>query len=264
MEKVYISNFEDLKNCSEDDHIVLTDDISFPISFTAPVFKSFTGVLNGNNHTISNLYAIGDKKVGGLIGILKAGEIHDVSIQSAVESKSLGGGVVGMNREGVIDTVSVRSVCSGKSNIGGICGVNNGKVMNSEFKGILKGEKNIGGIAGVSHQKILNCYTHQTEGTTKGLQGESYIGGIVGSSLNSEIHFCLSLMFVDNKDIGGIAGRTRSSTITNSYNPFHSLCNTKVSYHQKQLIENNELQKLPDKFKEIIEDKQDYIIVHSM
>ena len=124
------------------------------ISWT-PISKiqySYSGIFDGQNHTISGLYFNNPKEEeqdAGLFRRLKAsGKIINV---------------------GIVD-----SYFNGENYVGGVCGFNNGTIKNCYYSGTVNGSYCVGGICGENEKSIENCYHIGT------VSGTSYVGSICG------------------------------------------------------------------------------------
>jgi FlaG/FlaF family flagellin (archaellin) len=122
--------------------------------------SEFTGSFDGQNHTIRNLSInrLDDNDVGLFGAIGAGGEVKNV-------------GVINVN-------------ITGESYVGGLVGSNsNGKVSNSYSTGNVTGESYyVGGLIGYNRDgTVSNSYS------TGNVSGESYVGGLVGRNINSNI-----------------------------------------------------------------------------
>ena len=167
--------------------------------------KRFTGTLEGNYHTISNLTINSDNEYVGMFANINGGTVQNLTLEN----------------------VNVKSTYkSTNSSIGTLCGhMGNGNIDNIRIIGIGKIESakeayshSIGGIiGGFSNGSISNSYTTidiDASATT------IYVGGIVGKGSATTIYNCYTTgKFTangKNSSVGGIAG-SYSSTITNCY-----------------------------------------------
>jgi len=228
-------------------NIVLTSDIVLPDDFdtlltvtrsvkTTYTGEAYTGVLDGNGKTISNV-------TNTLIGCLDGGTIKNLTIEANIgdgvttyssEVKDSVAAVVDYMYSGVIENVTVNGTIVGEEAVGGIVGrmfgngtirncVNNaavtstgsndaaggivgkayytleGKEMNitgCENNGVVTGGYAAGGIAGFSAANIKNC-TNSAEVVSYGMTA----GGIVGEQTN----------------YGEIKGNTNTANISANY-----------------------------------------------
>ena len=136
----------------------------------------FTGVFDGNGHTISHLTIQG----GGYLGLFGQLEV-------GAEIKNLG--VVDANITG-------SGVC-----IGGLVGSNVGNITASYSTSTVSGETSVGGLVGSNYEGIIT--TSYSTGTVSGNQG---VGGLVGLNVDHITH-CYSIGVVSGKmNIGGLVG----------------------------------------------------------
>ena len=111
---------------------------------------SYTGIFDGQGHTISGLY-FNDTSVNlvGLFGYLGSGcEIKNV---------------------GVID-----SYFNGYLSVGGVCGKNTGIITSCYNTGEVSGKESVGGVCGESFGTITGCYN------TGEVSGKESVGGVCG------------------------------------------------------------------------------------
>ena len=155
-------------------------------------YKSYGGIFDGQNHTISGLYfSQGDKMYLGLFGI-NAGKISNV---------------------GILDPY----FC-GKVSVGGVCGYNfEGTITNCYNAGSVSGTENyVGGVSGDNSQGIItNCYN---VGSVSGAEN-CYVGGVSGENYNGTIANCYNAGSVSGTEnyVGGVSGENDNGTITNCY-----------------------------------------------
>ena len=139
----------------------------------------FTGVLDGNCHTISHLMIVGESYLG-LFGKLENGAtISNLGLE-AVNVNGTGdcvGGLVGKNLGGVIANCYTSGNINGFWDVGGLMGYNfYGTVAYCYSTGTVSGESRVGGLVGWNDSEITNCYA-----ATKVL-GNEQVGGLVGYS----------------------------------------------------------------------------------
>ena len=160
--------------------------------------SSFSGIFNGNGHTISNLWINRpnpDLFSIGLFGYCDNADIRDLKLENA-------------------DII-------GRTRIGGIIGCcSNTNITSCVFKGKITGSGNIGGICGrfnnyYSNMTISDCHSHcQISSNLRNDLPCEEVGGICGSIYISEgnstitISGCYSHININNGGrIGGICGR---------------------------------------------------------
>ena len=172
----------------------------------------FTGVFDGNGHTISNFtytstgtstiglfgYIAGDSaevkdlglinaevdagtggEVGSLVACLwEGGTVSDCYVEGgSVSGGSAVGGLVGGSGRGTITNCYSTGSVSGTDWVGGLVGKSSGTITNCYSTGSVSGTWNVGGLVG-GGGAIFNCYS------TCDVLGEGYVGGLVGSKSN--------------------------------------------------------------------------------
>ena len=188
---------------------------------------TFTGVFDGDEHTITGLYCnrSGDGvQCAGLFGYNK-GIIHNLGIEDGdISSKTLSsdtssyaGGIAGYNdNNGTINDCYNTGSTSASSDYyayaGGIAGYNDndGTISNCYNIGSVSASSNAGGILGNNSGTISNCYN-------VGDVSKSYDAGGIAGSNSGTISNCYNIGDVSKSYyVGGIAGRNYK-TITNCY-----------------------------------------------
>ena len=184
-----------------------------PIATSA---SPYTGIFEGQNHTISGLYFKQEKTSEvGFFGYNR-GKISNVGIlDSYFCGFSQVGGVCGYNSSTITNCYNkgvVDGTADGASSFGGVCGCNLGILTNCYNTGIVKGQLFVGGVSGSNNKTITNCYN------TGIVSGQSYVGGIDGDN-SGTITNCNNEGKVSGTEdyVGGVSG-SNNKTITNCYN----------------------------------------------
>jgi len=234
-----------------DKHFVLVADIELDPSlptgwvFSQAVFQVFSGVFDGDGHTISHLTITGesylglfgqlgsgaiishlaleavnvngtDNCVGGLVGYNDKGSITNCYCTGSVSGNGEVGGLVGRN-EGSIATSYSTGTVTGNREVGGLVGSNGryskgGIVVNSYSTGTVNGRENVGGLVGRNFGSITNCYsTGSVSGTGR------IVGGLVGSNWGSITTSYSTGTVSGNSYVGGLVGSVFGGSITMSY-----------------------------------------------
>ena len=201
----------------------------------------YTGIFDGNGHSISGLYVNRDeaaddvhtwfKSCIGLFGYY-SGVTRNLSVlDSYMRGKDCIGGICGYNDGGTIQNCYSAATVCGDSYIGGICGRSEGDsiIENCYNTGYVYGAtRSIGGICGDNSATLQGC------SNVGNVKGKFYVGGIVGESSGSGntiwIKDCYNRGNVigDTKDIGGIGGYIGSSLVENCYSQATVSGNTNV------------------------------------
>lgn len=155
-------------------------------------FDEFTGVFDGDNYTINDLYINRPSNNGvGLFCVVGGSTIINIGLNN-------------------IDI-------TGRNQVGGLIGhqFNNSFIANSYTTGIIRGQYYVGGLVGQQSTSLIdNSYSITTV-----IADFDYVGGLVGYSLtNSIIANCFAAGNVQARNLlGGFAGYQFASTIVNSY-----------------------------------------------
>ena len=248
-------NFIGLFVCELDKHFLLCADIDLS-GFTGTSFNiigidwdnPFTGVFDGNGHTISNFtYDSNDRDyiglfgyiqhpnaeiknlglidpnvdagtgnyVGSLVGLLINGTVTNCYIEGgSVVGLYIVGGLVGGNYYGTITNCYSESTISGDRGVGGLVGDNEeGTISNCYASGSASGNGAVGGLVGRNdHGIISNSYS------TGDVSGVSDVGGLVGYCSHGMIANCYATGSVTGYDpIGGLVGWSGSGSAINSF-----------------------------------------------
>jgi hypothetical protein len=202
--------------------------------YVYPVSYAFTGVFDGNGHTISNFTwrseSMADysglfgtingaeikdlrlidpnvqatNETGALVGYSVNGEIFGCYIEGGTVSGGPAGGIIGVNHSGIISKCYSTCSVTGEAMIGGLAGTNKGTISNCYATGSVTGEDILGGLVGTvrSDSTISNCYA------TGSVTGEDDVGGLVGKLYyDSTISNCCATGSVTgDDDVGGLVG----------------------------------------------------------
>ncbi|HUS74044.1 MAG TPA: fibronectin type III domain-containing protein [Sedimentisphaerales bacterium] len=179
----------------------------------------FTGVFDGNYHTISNFTYNSNSTNGiGLFGLVQAGEIKNLGlIAPDVDAWTRGyiGSLVGYLKEDgtIANCYAYGGTVSGKYNVGGLVGSQSeATITNCYSTGSVSGNSQVGGLVGYnSWSTISNCYS------TGSVTGTGSAGGLVGRNSSScTITNCYSTGSVEGDYAGGLVG-INFGTIYNCY-----------------------------------------------
>ena len=176
----------------------------------------YTGIFDGQGHTISGLY-FNDTKASyvGLFGYIGddnygyKGRIFNVGVSdSYFQFDKQGGGVCGLiDHGGILQNCSNSSTVIGKNNdsrAGGVCGDNNGTVRDCKNTGSVSGQNDVGGVCGFSAGTVKSCYnTGSVHGTG------THVGGVCGSNYISTTYSgtITNCYYLENTATGGMEGK---------------------------------------------------------
>lgn len=197
--------------CVWDKHFVLVNDVDMQgqeICVGAYNGVPFTGVFDGNNHSISKL----NNPSGSLFLIVddQNTSIRDITLINPVISGK--GSLIGTLNNGIVENCHVQNgYVNGGDYTGGLIGDSYQSVIDCSFEGQVYGEDQVGGLIGrMEKGSISNC------DTSGNVSGAAYVGGVVGFFRGEHIVNCTSECAASGTYItGGLAGRT-SGMIENS------------------------------------------------
>ena len=235
-----------------DAHFVMVNDVNLA-DYTGTEFNiigndttPFSGVFDGNSHTISNftydsnntnyigLFGYIDdpnavikdltltdpnvnatgyaNHVGSLAGYLGYGTIMSCGIMgSSVYGSQFVGGLVGSNEWGTISSSYATGGVEGYYGIGGLVGYNDHTISSSYATGRVLGVGCTGGLVGDNFASISNCYAIGK------VSGDYHTGGLVGYNTYSSIWNCYAKGDVSGEqDTGGLVG-CNYGAISNCY-----------------------------------------------
>jgi WD40 repeat protein len=202
-----------------DKHFVLGADIALDPNmpdgqvFGQAVIPIFTGVFDGNGHTISNLTMRGGSYVGLFGQLRNRAEVKNLGVVdvSVTATGRHVGGLLGCNHgHGIITNCYTSGTISGRTCVGGLIGWNDGEVTGCYSAGTTSGDGFIGGLVGYNVGNVLNCYS-----TGSAISSE-FMGGLVGYNFGNVLN-CYSTGTVSNKWTGGgLVGAGDSDLVNNS------------------------------------------------
>ena len=189
------------------------------------------GNMDGQAHTISNLYIKTAQNYVGLFGFTEGATIQDLIFDYAkVENVSTTGtntmytGILAgyayasTNSPAHIKGIKTTNNCTviGQEDTGGIVGSAKINLENCENRSSVKGTWLVGGIAGSSTERNIKRCTNYRTVENDG----SYIGGIIGYAYGTSIEDCANYGKITSTGwhAGGIAGKTlENSSIQNVF-----------------------------------------------
>jgi hypothetical protein len=217
------------------------------IAHLDPNNKPFTGVFDGNGHTICNftyetvgsetyglcrfvddpraeiknlklvhaeVNAVNAWVVGALVGRFGEGTVTNCCTKGGyITGDGCTGGLVGYIYDGSIVNCYAHGSVNGHENTGGLVGQNDGVIRNCYAMGKVSGENGTGGLVGWNWDGIIQ--NSHASATVAGNHGS---GGLVGVNF-STIRECYARGTVDgNNDTGGLAGdNDEDGWISNCY-----------------------------------------------
>ncbi len=196
----------------------------------------FTGVFEGNGHTISHLTITGKDCLGLFGQLLSEAEVRNLGMVDVriTGSGYYAGGLVGHNGEGCVVHCYSTGVVRGGQYVGGLTGENHGAVMHCSSSSAVQGTFVAGGLVGSNYGgTVAQCYSTGAVGgntsvgglvaanwswgtvsrcySTGAVSGTLWVGGLVGENEGSVTH-CYSVGAVSGKDgFGGLVGYSQGA-----------------------------------------------------
>lgn len=176
----------------------------------------FTGVFDGNGHTIANFTHISgtEYRYVGLFGYVAepTGEIRNLGLIDAAVDVGAGwsvGALAGTNSGVILHCYSTGSVRGTYQCVGGLVGYNYGAVVGCYSAVAVGGDgTEAGGLVGENDEgAVIHCFSRGP------VVGKSVVGGLVGGSWEGDLIHCYSTGTVSSLTgtTGGLAGRVLHS-----------------------------------------------------
>jgi hypothetical protein len=219
---IYIGDANDLLRMASNregwaDTYILSRDIDLSGTRVTPI-ACFTGVFDGNDHTIShldvNLPSL--DKVGMFATLDFKGVVINLRLEAVnVHGRNNVGALVGYSYRGTtISNCYVDGFVWGtKDSVGGLVGCNEGTVKTSISAASVAGDRYVGGLVGKNDGSVSAC---GSSGDVGG--GGDYVGGLVGDNSGSLTGSRSKSNVVGGDYVGGLVGRNYSqSTVYDCY-----------------------------------------------
>lgn len=189
-----------------------------PLRYWATIgydLASFTGVFDGNGHTIYGLVKTED--------ISHVGLFYTVSGDAVIKNVNIGrscllganhlGGIAAEVQEGaLVENCRVDAIISGYQHaIGGIAGINAGTVRSCFSIGTVIADSSSGGIVGENSGSVVNC------GSTGALVPRTSMGGVVGENSGTVANCYYAGAVLQNATTVGSVVAVNTGTVTKCY-----------------------------------------------
>ncbi len=193
----------------------------------------WNGNMDGQGHTISNLYIKTAQNYVGLFGFTRGATIQNLTFDyakvenvSTTNTKTYYTGILAgyayasTNSPAHIKGIKTTNNCTviGQEDTGGIVGSAKINLENCENLSSVKGTGSVGGIAGSSYERNIKRCTNY--GTVENDGSGENIGGIIGYAYGTSIEDCANYGKITSTGwhAGGIAGKTlENSSIQNVF-----------------------------------------------
>jgi len=181
-------------------HFVMVNDINMAGFHIFTISGNFSGVFDGNGHSISNIRGTEGlfETLGSEPGVLKNLALIDVNMFG-----NQPGGLVKANF-GVISNCSVTGKVTGRYCVGGLVGTNKGDISRCSTSGTVSGISQVGGLTGENHP---DC-TISDSNSTCSVSGVGFAGGLTGYNMGTILncHTTGSNVVDGDHDTGGLVG----------------------------------------------------------
>jgi hypothetical protein len=190
----------------------LDSDINFAGTPFNPI-PSFSGTLDGQNHSIQNVGKVLNGP-GGVFQVVNPGSvIRRLNIQNvAFQGDGNAGGLVGLaNLATIEDVIVLNGIVRGGNFVGGVIGVCDRCVIQRVTAQVdVSGAQGVGGVVGGLRGTMTQARAH---GAVSGSNG--YVGGVFGYGISATVSNCLSTGSVigTNARNGGVVGSLTISSI---------------------------------------------------
>ena len=182
----------------------------------------FSGLFDGNAHTIANLriHGVATGDVGLFGAVANGARIEnmgllavDVDVDNSAQAIFGVGALVGKNEGEVVNSYAMDGLVRGYSDVGGLVGRNEKVIVNSYAHNAVSGSSRVGGLVGyLIGRGIYNSYA------TGVVNGDDSVGGLLGEVIGRGIYnsYATGMVSGDNS-VGGLVGRDNATTIVDSY-----------------------------------------------
>ncbi len=203
---------------------------NFTYEYNGEEFVGLFGYVDGESAQIKNLRLIdpnvdaGKDDVGSLVGYLEDGTITDCYVEGgSISGNHAVGGLIGAtgSTPQISNCHATGNILGTGWHVGGLGGANSGTISNCYSKASAMGVNGVGGLAGGNYGTITDCYSNGN------VSGTTNVGGLVGRNglcipewrcFPGTISNCYSAGSVSGDgDVGGLVGLNEFGTITDSF-----------------------------------------------
>ena len=186
---------------------------------------AFGGTLDGNGHTLANLFIDGEDYVGLFGALPGSAVVRNVRLTNVdVTGKEFVGGLAGLN-QGTIAGSETAGEVSGEIHVGGLVGMNYGVVSGSRSSATVTAVSppcvpgtcvtsnfifdlpGTGGLVGNNNRDVRYSFATGT------VTGEDHVGGLVGHNRGTIGASYSSGLVSGNSSIGGLVGKNGPTSI---------------------------------------------------
>ena len=185
----------------------------------------FTGLYNGNNFDIKNLWSGNITGHGGLFGYVAGGFLHNITLSNVILAKpqldigALVGYITNTSENAVINChatgiINEQKQGTGTYGIGGLIGrTYRGGIKDSSFTGIIRsqGGSNAGGLVGTLNGSTQKCWANAEIDAGDTVRVGGFAGQIEG--YNHAYNYTITNIISASSEVGGFAGRTKGQIL---------------------------------------------------
>lgn len=180
---------------------------------------TFSGVLDGANHIISDIVNTGSREHNGFFSYISGATIKDLTITGInfpIEGRDYTGGLVSeinsdASHVSLIQNVHTSGVIYGTFYTGGLIGVIHGAyttIDNCSSNVEVHGVENVGGLVGFTESPIINSHA---DGAVFGEARFANTGGLVGKTTHSISESYATGQVTGENSVGGLIGYQETS-----------------------------------------------------
>lgn len=201
-------------------HFLLLADLDMSASGNVCITNPFTGTLDGQNHTISNLSCNSAGSFQAALFVQNQGTLSNLILTAAVITQ--GGGILAGENDGTISNCTVSGIVTGAI-AGGLVGlnwttgiINHSVALVTGAPHTITSTQNGGGLvgknAGTVNTSRSSAIVYSTAGNSGGLVGYNDSSGVINNS------YATGAVTATGGNSGGLVGTANNfSTITYSY-----------------------------------------------
>jgi len=175
-----------------------------------------------NAHADADVAGSGNR-IGGLVGYNNQGNLENNSTAGTVSGEEDVGGLAGRNEsaQSVFQNNSSEADVTGDENIGGLIGfINGGTIERSYSTGVVSGSTNVGGLAGFTgygNATIRYSFSLSNVEPSPGGGNRNQFGGLVGLLQGGTLDntFARGDVFGNNR-VGGLVGQMQDNALVNN------------------------------------------------
>jgi hypothetical protein len=219
-----ITDLQSIKNNLSANYVLGNDiDASeFALTPIGDPTNAFTGIFDGQGHTISNL-TISEPTTGyvGLFGYINGGTIKNVGlVNESVTGSSHVGGLAGTDNFGTISQSYVIGNINGLAAVGGLVGASGATISDTYVVGTVDGGNEYGGLLGTNLGTVSESYSAASVTSTSGknpIFGGGLIGVGTGTAVSSYWDTQVSGQSISDRGIGETTQELQSGTLPSGF-----------------------------------------------